>query len=170
MTANIAFLDLGNNQASGGSQRSSLFPWDNARQSSSSGFAATVGGDHVIEPVDVRLRSSSLSSRRESSLAHSQRGSVLCGLTFSPVVGKDSSHIGEDFAFEGQLYRNARRISCDFVIGFSGQSVCPGRHSTRDPAIGIKRSHFGKEFSQLFRVKISYFVFLFKFTDDLQIR
>ncbi len=84
------------------SQRSSLFPWDNAGLSSSSGNDPAVNFNPAIEPVDVRLRSSSSLSRRESSLAPSQRGSAIDGVTFSPVGGRGGSQIaGEDFAVEG---------------------------------------------------------------------
>lgn len=84
------------------SQRSSLFPWDNAGVSSSSGNDPAANFNPAINPVDVRLRSSSSVSHRESSLAPSQRGSVVGGLTFSPVAGRGSSQIaGEDFVVEG---------------------------------------------------------------------
>jgi meiotic recombination protein REC8 len=88
--------------ARGGSQRSSLFPWDNAGPSSGSGDVAGPDIDQPTEPVSVRLRSDSVNSRRESPFAPSQRGSAVGGLTFSPVIGKGGSQImGEDFAFDG---------------------------------------------------------------------
>ncbi|KAF9526495.1 Rec8 like protein-domain-containing protein [Crepidotus variabilis] len=93
--ANLGFdLDL---VRGSGSQRSSLFPWDNAGgPSSSSGnmpFVAA-GSDHPIDQVDIRLRSASL-SHRDSPIPHSQRVSLGGGFTFSPVP-----QIGEDFAFD----------------------------------------------------------------------
>jgi len=88
---------------SAGSQRTSLFPWDNAGASSSGGGNdADPDIDHPIEPVNVTLLGS-VNSRRESSLAPSQRGSVVGGLTFSPLIGKGGSQImEEDFAFDGE--------------------------------------------------------------------
>jgi meiotic recombination protein REC8 len=66
---------------SAGSQRSSLFPWDNAGASSSGGGNdVDPDVDLPIEPVNVTLRES-INSRRESSLAPSQRGSAVGGLT-----------------------------------------------------------------------------------------
>jgi len=88
-----------------GSQRSSLFPWDNAGASSSNGNAADAGlpgSENFVEHVDVRLRSNSL-SHRDSSIVPSQRGSIVIGgIGFSPVLsGRGSQVIGElDFAFE----------------------------------------------------------------------
>jgi len=98
---NLGFnlVDLDKNRDS---QRSSLFPWDNAGLSSSSRNEPAVNFNPAIDPVDVRLRSSSSVSRRESSLAPSQKGSVVGGLTFSPAAGRGGSQIaGEDFIVEG---------------------------------------------------------------------
>jgi meiotic recombination protein REC8 len=82
-----------------GSQRSSLFPWDNAGASSSNGNAADAGGsENFVDHVDVRLRSNSLSH-------HSPVvPSIATGIGFSPVPsGRGSQVFGEDFAFDGDL-------------------------------------------------------------------
>ncbi|KAJ7786295.1 Rec8 like protein-domain-containing protein [Mycena metata] len=84
-----------------GSQRSSLFPWDNAGGGSSSGpEVGPMGSDRIsVDRADVRMRGSSL-SRRESSLVPSQNGSALDGLEFSPGFAKSSQALGEDYAFD----------------------------------------------------------------------
>ena len=82
-----------------GSQRSSLFPWDNAGASSSNGNTADAGGsENFVDHVDVRLRSNSLSH-------HSPVvPSIATGIVFSPVPsGRGSQVFGEDFAFDGDL-------------------------------------------------------------------
>jgi len=87
----------------GGSQRSSLFPWDNAGASSSAGGAANgpAGDGSVrisIDRAEIRLRrrDSSL-SQRESPLVPSQMGSAT-GIGFSPMASGR-----EDFAFESEF-------------------------------------------------------------------
>jgi hypothetical protein len=90
---------------SGESQRNSLFPWDNAGPSSGSGLAA---GDHYIESVNVKLRSESSNSRRESPLAPRQRGSVVGSSTFSPLIGRAGSIEGEDFVFDSEFHWSMR--------------------------------------------------------------
>ncbi|KAJ7487587.1 hypothetical protein B0H11DRAFT_2408492 [Mycena galericulata] len=84
-----------------GSQRSSLFPWDNAGGgSSSAGGFGPVGSDRVsVDRAEVAMRGSSL-SRRESSLIPSQSGSALDILQFSPGFPKGSQAFGEDYAFD----------------------------------------------------------------------
>jgi hypothetical protein len=116
ISANLGlnFYDFNLNKAggSGGSQRSSLFPWDNAGPSSGSGNVADPDVNLPIESVNVRLRTESPSSRRESSLAPSQRGGVVGGLTFSPAIGKGGSQImGDDFAFDGKLLQQPSYMS-----------------------------------------------------------
>ncbi|KAF5317844.1 hypothetical protein D9611_014732 [Ephemerocybe angulata] len=70
-----------------GSQRSSLFPWDNAGPSSSSanpGLGDDINDNNIpIDHVEIRLRGSSRS--RKSSVAPSQVGGVA-GPGFSPIV------------------------------------------------------------------------------------
>ncbi|KIY52705.1 hypothetical protein FISHEDRAFT_55692 [Fistulina hepatica ATCC 64428] len=104
--ADMAF-DLGSLDLLGVSQRSSLFPWDNAGgPSSSSGVFGIPGSDHVIfdrarvsiERADIGLRRRSSGSRRDSSLLPSQAGSVIGGAFFSPAQG--SRVIGEDYLFD----------------------------------------------------------------------
>lgn len=86
------------------SQRSSLFPWDNAGVgSSSSGAFGPAGSDRIsFDRAEIKLRGSSL-SRRESSLIPSQIGSARNSVGFSPgAFGKDSQIIGEDYVFESE--------------------------------------------------------------------
>lgn len=94
---------FGTHDAEGGSsQRSSLFPWDNAGFASSSSGLLRRGGseDVVADKAEVRLRGSSL-SRRESSLVPSHAGSGGIGL--SPArLPKNSDVIEDDFAFDGK--------------------------------------------------------------------
>ncbi|KAF4623751.1 hypothetical protein D9613_001795 [Agrocybe pediades] len=104
--ANLGF-DIGTGGSGNGSQRSSLFPWDNAggRASSSSGnvpFAQIDSEQHPVEYVDVRLRSSSISRHGSPMVHNSQRGSVQgAGISFSPAQGgRGSQAFGEDFQFE----------------------------------------------------------------------
>ena len=86
-----------------GSQRSSLFPWDNAGASSSNGNVADAGfpgSENFVDHVDVRLRSSSLS--HHSPIIPSV---AIGSIGFSPVPsGKGSQVFGEDFAFDGNLH------------------------------------------------------------------
>ncbi|KAI0052884.1 hypothetical protein FA95DRAFT_1553180 [Auriscalpium vulgare] len=89
-----------------GSQKSSLFPWDNAGPSSSvnGGAAFDLGSDRVsIGHSEVRIRGSSLGrSKRDSSLIPSQIGSTVGGIGFSPgAFGKVGTQIeGENFEFD----------------------------------------------------------------------
>ncbi|KAK7064240.1 RNA cytidine acetyltransferase [Favolaschia claudopus] len=84
-----------------GSQRSSLFPWDNAGGgSSSAGGFGPMGSDRVsVDKADMRLRGSSL-SHRHSSLVPSRSGSILDGLEMSPGFAKDIQLVGEDYKFD----------------------------------------------------------------------
>ena len=101
--SNLGF-NLGPRDAAHGSQRSSLFPWDNAGPSSSvmNGPYSIPEGDPVVDEIDVRLRSSSL-SRRESPLPPSRGGSLQLapGFGFSPAQ-TGQNLFGEDFAFDGK--------------------------------------------------------------------
>lgn len=93
-----------------GSQKSSLFPWDNAGGSSSSGMFRMPGSDAnvLVDHVEIRMRGSS-QSRRDSSLVPSQAGS-LAGPSFSPAPAKRGSLIlGEDYAFEGMGFGTFRK-------------------------------------------------------------
>jgi hypothetical protein len=62
-------------------------------------------GDPVVDMIDVRLRSSSL-SRRGSPLTLSRGGSLQFagpGFGFSPAQTGQNTHLfGEDFAFDGK--------------------------------------------------------------------
>ncbi|KAJ7783773.1 Rec8 like protein-domain-containing protein [Mycena maculata] len=84
-----------------GSQRSSLFPWDNAGGGSSSagGFGPASSDRISVDRAEVAIRGSSLSGR-ESSLVPSQSGSALNALEFSPGFAKGSQAVGEDYAFD----------------------------------------------------------------------
>lgn len=105
-------VDFGTQNSLGGSQRSNLFPCDNAGDagvsSSISGApfgSAGPGSDRIsVDQVEVRMRGSSLSakSRRASSLLPSRMGSIG-GAPASPGdIGQDFPLPGEDFAFEGK--------------------------------------------------------------------
>ena len=102
---NLGF-DLGPRETANGSQRSSLFPWDNAGPSSSTGNGAfpIIGDEQAVVPVDIRMRSSSV-SRRDSPLAPSLRGrlppqNITAGLS-PTAAGRNVQIFGEDFAFDG---------------------------------------------------------------------
>ncbi|KAJ7169912.1 Rec8 like protein-domain-containing protein [Mycena filopes] len=94
-------IDIAQTLPASGSQRSSLFPWDNAGGGSSSGPEfGPMGSDRIsVDRADVTMRGSSL-SRRESSLVPSQTGSALDALEFSPGFAKSSQALGEDYAFD----------------------------------------------------------------------
>ncbi|RDB28700.1 hypothetical protein Hypma_015537 [Hypsizygus marmoreus] len=98
--ADLGF-DLGIQKPMTGSQKSSLFPWDNAGGSSSSGAFGMPGSDEIrAEHVEIRLRGSS-HSRRDSSLVPSQVGSFAGGPGLSPAPIRHGSQVaGEDYAFE----------------------------------------------------------------------
>ncbi|KAG6911973.1 hypothetical protein DXG01_000221 [Tephrocybe rancida] len=96
-------IDFGTQIGDPGSQKSSMFPWDNAGGSSSSGAFGMPGSDHnvPVDHVEIRMRGSS-QSRRDSSLVPSQVGSLAGGPGFSPAPIKRASQIvdEEDYAFE----------------------------------------------------------------------
>lgn len=87
------------------SQKSSLFPWDNAGLSSSAaGAPFDIGSDRIsIGHDDLRLKDASTgrNSGRESPLVPSQTsGPGTFG--FSPgAFGKTGSHINDSFQFDG---------------------------------------------------------------------
>jgi meiotic recombination protein REC8, fungi type len=99
-------FDLGRNVEIGsGSQKSSLFPWDNAGLSSSVAAAPfEMGSDRIsIGHDDVRLKDTSVgrTSGRESSL---QLNSGPGTLGFSPnIFEKIGSQINESFQFDGRV-------------------------------------------------------------------
>ncbi|KAJ6621737.1 hypothetical protein B0H10DRAFT_2017274 [Mycena sp. CBHHK59/15] len=95
-------FDIAPHNPPSGSQRSSLFPWDNAGGGSSSagGFGPMGGSDHInVDRAEIKMRGSSL-SRRESSLIPSQVGSAADGLDFSPGSRTNSQAFGEDYVFD----------------------------------------------------------------------
>ena len=95
------------------SQKSSLFPWDNAGMSSSSSAPGMPGSDQIyIDPVDIKLRGGSL-SRRSSSLIPSQVGSFADG--FSPAPTRQISQaVPEDYMFEStDVFRQMSHCLCD---------------------------------------------------------
>jgi hypothetical protein len=99
---NIGF-DIGTPHDLFGSQRSSLFPWDNAGMNSSSSAPGMPGSDQIyVDPVELKLRGSS-QSRRSSSLIPSQIGSIAEG--FSPAPLRQSSQaLPEDYVFESMVF------------------------------------------------------------------
>ncbi|KAJ7125591.1 Rec8 like protein-domain-containing protein [Mycena crocata] len=97
-----------------GSQRSSLFPWDNAGgvSSSAAGFGP-MGSDRVsVDRAEIRMRGSPL-SRRESSLVPSQVGSGADDVEFSPGFAKGSQILGEDYAFDVENQHNNSHAAFD---------------------------------------------------------
>ncbi|KAJ3909511.1 Rec8 like protein-domain-containing protein [Lentinula edodes] len=110
--ANFSF-DLGSLGRQEGSQRSSLFPWDNAGAGPSSSVDAFGGGsDRVsIDRAEIRIRGSSF-SRRESSLVPSQNGSTgIRGISPGDIRIRGSQVIGEDFVFSGVEPENAQTMN-----------------------------------------------------------
>jgi len=101
-------FNLGRNvEVGSGSQKSSLFPWDNAGLSSSvAGVPFEMGSDKFsIRHEDVRLKDTSVgrSSGREGSLVPSQLNSGPGTLGFSPrAFEKMESHINDSFEFDGR--------------------------------------------------------------------
>ncbi|KAJ3799937.1 Rec8 like protein-domain-containing protein [Lentinula aff. detonsa] len=98
--ANFSF-DLGSFGRQEGSQKSSLFPWDNAGAGPSSSIDGVGGGsDRIsIDRAEVRIRGSSF-SRRESSLVPSQNGSTgIRGISPGDIGIRGSQVVGEDFVF-----------------------------------------------------------------------
>jgi meiotic recombination protein REC8, fungi type len=86
------------------SQRSALFPWDDAGASSSISGAVLQGrqssGKISVDHAETRMRGSSV-SRRGSSLL-SQHGEVFGGAGGFPVIINESPQLNdEDFVFNG---------------------------------------------------------------------
>ncbi|KAL0581624.1 R8 protein [Marasmius crinis-equi] len=107
-------FDLGSNEKLG-SQRSSLFPWDNAGADISSSVGGAGGGSDrvVFERAEVRLRGSSV-SRREGSLPLSQNGSISGIRGISPGdFGRSSQIIGEDFTLRDEVEEPANHQNSD---------------------------------------------------------
>ncbi|KAG6898111.1 hypothetical protein C0992_005438 [Termitomyces sp. T32_za158] len=102
MTGDLG-VEFGTHIADLGSQKSSMFPWDNAGGSSSSGAFAIAESDHnmPLDYIDTRMRGSS-QSRRESSLVPSQGGSFTGGPGLSPAGLKRPQVLDEDYAFQGK--------------------------------------------------------------------
>ncbi|KAF9076274.1 hypothetical protein BDP27DRAFT_896001 [Rhodocollybia butyracea] len=100
---NFSF-DLGSNGRLPESQRSSLFPWDNAAHVGPSSSVGVQGDDSdkiSIDRAEIRMRGSSF-SRRESSLVPSQNGSAVRGISPGDIAIRGSQgEIGEDFVFSG---------------------------------------------------------------------
>lgn len=90
-----------------GSQRSALFPWDNAGASSSAAGGPLGSARGSIARADTRLRGSSLSSRHASPLPG---GRIL----ESPAdFGVRGSLSGEGFEFDGKRF--AGRVRSDGI-------------------------------------------------------
>ncbi|KZT30569.1 hypothetical protein NEOLEDRAFT_1126157 [Neolentinus lepideus HHB14362 ss-1] len=89
----------------GSSQKSSLFPWDNAGPSSSVAggpfSSARFGSDRAsVDQADIRLRRSRSGSRRGSSLVPNRMGSVLGDVGMSPMLGDAFLGKDDDFVFD----------------------------------------------------------------------
>ncbi|THV04964.1 hypothetical protein K435DRAFT_961677 [Dendrothele bispora CBS 962.96] len=89
------------NDLNAGSQRSSLFPWDNAGAGTSS--SVDLGPDRVsVDRAETRIRSSPIvNSRRDSPFGFSQTGSFGRGLSPADLGNRGSQTFGEDFVFDG---------------------------------------------------------------------
>ncbi|KAH0590754.1 hypothetical protein H2248_000879 [Termitomyces sp. 'cryptogamus'] len=98
-------IELGAQNAELGSQKSSMFPWDNAGDSSSSGVFGMAESDHnlPLDHIEIRMRGSS-QSRRDSSLVPSQVGSLTGGPGFSPAGVKKPQIFDDDYAFEVNMH------------------------------------------------------------------
>ncbi|KAJ4486110.1 Rec8 like protein-domain-containing protein [Lentinula aciculospora] len=110
--ANFNF-DLGSISRQEGSQRSSLFPWDNAGAGASSSVDAFGGGSDRIsfDRAEVKIRGSSF-SRRESSLIPSQNGSTgIRGISPVDIRIRESQVINEDFVFSGVGPENTQTMN-----------------------------------------------------------
>lgn len=83
-----------------GSQRSAVFPWDNAGASSSVNGALDFGRNSSVRRsfgrADTRLRGSSVSSRRESPAVPGRHSDSPSGF------GHRNLEIGENFEFDGK--------------------------------------------------------------------
>ena len=85
------------------SQKTSLFPWDNAGLSSSSGVPRMPATDPIhVDSVELKLRGSS-QSRRSSSLIPSQVGTMAEGYSPAPI-GQSSQVLPEDYVFESMVF------------------------------------------------------------------
>ena len=148
------------------SQRSSLFPWDNAGPSSSvTGAAGRGRGVRLsVDRPDIRMRGSSQSrSRRESSLGPNSAMGIV---GFSPSIGRRGSQLNEeDFAFDGRYASSGT----DLVFSDFLSSACRQLYDRR--SIRIESYSTRKEFFGLFRVCGCCFSFLNLGTDTpLKIR
>ncbi|KAJ3863071.1 Rec8 like protein-domain-containing protein [Lentinula novae-zelandiae] len=114
--ANFSF-DLGSLGRQEGSQRSSLFPWDNAGAGPSSSVDAFGGGsDRVsIDRAEIRIRGSSF-SRRESSLVPSQNGSTgIRGISPGDIGIRGSQVIGEDFTMNTNTQIDSQKSDLNLI-------------------------------------------------------
>ena len=131
---------LGRNVEIGsGSQKSSLFPWDNAGLSSSlAGAPFDMGSDRVsIGHDDVRLKEGRASGRG-SSLVLSQLNSGPGTLGLSPgTFEKIGSQINDSFEFEG---RDPIILNLSLLIRKCSSST--GESNTREPPRRSGRTRF----------------------------
>jgi meiotic recombination protein REC8 len=121
-------FELGRNvEVKTDSQKSSLFPWDNAGLSSSAaGAPFDIGSDRIsIGHDDLRLKDASTgrNSGRESPLVPSQTGTF----GFSPgTLGKTGSQINDSFQFDG-WYAIARNTHLAHPrVKFQQRVLCGG--------------------------------------------
>lgn len=113
--------------------------------------------DHAIEPVDIRLRSSSISRRNSPLGGHvpSRRGSTQgSAILLSPALGGRGSQIfGEDFAFDGQytvLFGSS--LSANNLLlysrGYGWGWNCPGRNTTGHTEVRAEPDRSREKFLQ----------------------
>ncbi|KAF8622477.1 hypothetical protein AX15_006993 [Amanita polypyramis BW_CC] len=100
--SNLGF-DIRLHESLSQTQKTFMFPWDNAGPSSSTGgapFGLFSNNQVFPEQADVHLRESSRSRRRDS-LAPSHIGSNFAAGDFSPApVGRGSQGLAEDYEFD----------------------------------------------------------------------
>ncbi|KAF9456189.1 Rec8 like protein-domain-containing protein [Collybia nuda] len=100
-----------------GSQKSSLFPWDNAGGCSSNGTFGVHGSNrtYFTDRADMKLRESSLGRRDSSSLVPSQLESLVSGQGFSPApIRKFSQFLDEDYMLEANTKNSTTYYSQRF--------------------------------------------------------
>ncbi|KAJ3750433.1 Rec8 like protein-domain-containing protein [Lentinula detonsa] len=114
--ANFSF-DLSSFGRQEGSQKSSLFPWDNAGAGPSSSIDGVGGGsDRIsIDRAEVRIRGSSF-SRRESSLVPSQNGSTgIRGISPGDIGIRGSQVVGEDFTMNTNTQLDSQKSDLNLI-------------------------------------------------------
>lgn len=134
----------------GGSQRSALFPWDNAGASSSvSGLGlgpVGMGSDEIsVDHVEVKMRGSSASARsgRASSVLPSRMGSIG-GIPASPgTLGQGFNLVDEDFIFDCKALNllHAERIIDVHIVPANESAGLESRRSDFN-VVNLERNSF----------------------------